>query len=120
MYGIMEIITTCGPQHHSHVRTLGAKHVFDYRDKHAMSDIHAVAKDMRYVFDSIGNANTSTAAPELIHPDGGALCTVRPGKSFTESVMPQTRVSDVLVWTAFLKDHAYKSSYWPVSSYLSP
>ena len=78
MYGIMEIITTCGPQHHSHVRTLGAKHVFDYRDKHPMPDIHAVAKDMHYVFDTIGNANTSTAASELIHPDGGVLCTVRP------------------------------------------
>ena len=43
------------------------------------------------------------------------LCTVRPGKANTEKVEKRVRVTDVLVWTAFLNDHAYKEFKYPVS-----
>ncbi|KAH2154440.1 hypothetical protein KXW37_001321, partial [Aspergillus fumigatus] len=33
--------------------------------------------------------------------------------AFTENVPKQTKVTDVLVWTAFLKEHKYKNFYWP-------
>lgn len=46
---------------------------------------------------------------------GGTLCTVRPGKAHTENVTEQTKVTDVLVWTAFLKEHKYREFHWPVS-----
>lgn len=44
LYG-MEIITTCGSQHHNHVGALGAQYVFDYRNKQATSEMRAVAKN---------------------------------------------------------------------------
>lgn len=113
MYG-MDILTTCSPRHFNLVKSLGAKHVVDYNDANAMSQIRAIATDLRHVFDTIGNANTSKMASEFINSSGGTLCTVRPGKAFTETVSKQTKVTDVLVWTAFLKDHAYKSFFWPV------
>lgn len=43
------------------------------------------------------------------------LCTVRPGKVFTGNMEKRVKVTDVLVWTAFLKDHSYKEFKWPVS-----
>ncbi|KAJ5983360.1 hypothetical protein N7481_005459 [Penicillium waksmanii] len=45
----------------------------------------------------------------------GNLCTVRPGKANTEHVTTNTRVTDMLVWTAFLKDHRYAHFHWPAS-----
>ena len=75
---------------------------------------------LRYVFDTIGNSSSSGTASQAISEQGGSLCTVRPGKAFTENVTKQTKVTDVLVWTAFLKEHKYKEFYWPVSHLRRP
>lgn len=46
---------------------------------------------------------------------GGVICTVRPGKANTDDVPKNVEVTDVLVFTAFLKPHTYKEVYhWPV------
>lgn len=45
----------------------------------------------------------------------GPPCTVRAGKANADQVDPNTNVTDVLVWTAFLKDHRYAHFHWPVS-----
>ena len=48
--------------------------------------------------------------------NNGTICTVRPGKTFTEGVASHIKVTDVLVFTAFLKEHTYgKVFHWPVS-----
>jgi hypothetical protein len=75
----------------------------------------ATNSSLKYVFDTIGNDSSSVTASQAISEQGGGLCTVRPGKAFTENVTKQTKVTDVLVWTAFLKEHRYKDFYWPVS-----
>jgi hypothetical protein len=71
------------------------------------------------VFDTIGNTTSSGIASQAIsHESGGALCTVRPGRANTEGVVGGVKVTDVLVWSAFLKEHRYGAFVWPVSSSL--
>ncbi|KAF4829750.1 Zinc-type alcohol dehydrogenase-like protein [Colletotrichum tropicale] len=108
----LKVITTCSPRHFDLVKYLGAKHAFDYHDDDVVESIKKAAPGLKYVFDTIGNKSSSGLASRAIDESGG-LCTVRPGKANTEDVTKQTTVTDVLVWTAFLKDHRYGSFHWP-------
>lgn len=117
MHGF-KVVTTCSERNFNLVKSLGAHHVFNYRDSDVAEKIRDVLPNLEYVFDTIGNSDSSTLASHAIKESGGRLCTVRPGKANTESVSRQTTVTDVLVWTAFLKDHRYGSFFWPVSSSL--
>ncbi|OHE98291.1 hypothetical protein CORC01_06488 [Colletotrichum orchidophilum] len=109
------VVTTCSPRHFELVKSLGAKHVFNYRDDDVIKSITRAAPGLKYVFDTIGNKSSSGQASQAIDESGGRLCTVRPGKANTEDVTKQTTVTDVLVWTAFLKDHQYAEFKWPAS-----
>ncbi|CAI7579209.1 unnamed protein product [Penicillium viridicatum] len=112
-YGL-NVVTTCSPRHHDLVKSLGASHAFNYRDAIVAESIKAATNSsLKYVFDCIGNDSSSVTASHAISEQGGSLCTVRPGKAFTENVTKQTKVTDVLVWTAFLKEHKYKEFAWP-------
>lgn len=110
-----KVITTCSERNFDLVKSLGAHHVLDYRNPDVVKKIREVIPDLEYVFDTIGNFESSKLASSALKETGGKLCTVRPGKANTESVSEQTTVTDVLVWTAFLKDHKYKDFFWPVS-----
>jgi NADPH:quinone reductase-like Zn-dependent oxidoreductase len=114
MYGF-NIITTCSPRNFDLVKKLGATHVFDYNDSDIVDNIKKAAPDLEYTFDTIGSGDSSTQASQAIVSKGGVLCTVRPGKANTENVAQHVKVTDVLVWTAFFKDHQYKKFHWPVS-----
>ncbi|KAK1514623.1 hypothetical protein CABS01_06602 [Colletotrichum abscissum] len=111
----LKVITTCSPHHFDWVRSLGAKHVFSYRDDDVIESIRNTTPGLKHVFDTIGNKSSSGQASQAIDESGGRLCTVRPGKANTENVSKQTTVTDVLVWTAFLKDHQYAQFKWPAS-----
>lgn len=113
MYGL-EAITTCSPRHADHVRSLGASHVFDYNDDNVVEKIRAAAPTLKYVFDTIGTTETSGTSSRALCPSGGTLCTVRPGGTHTEEVVKGTKITYVLVWTAFLKEHRYGDFHWPV------
>lgn len=114
----LRVITTCSPRNAELVRSLGASEVFDYHDPDVVDKIRAAAPGMRYAFDTIGDGDTSTLSSRALASNEQVyLCTVRPGKAFTENVTANTIVSDVLVWTAFLKDHSYRGQIvYPVSS----
>jgi NADPH:quinone reductase-like Zn-dependent oxidoreductase len=114
MYGF-NIITTCSPRNFDMIKKLGATHVFDYNDSNVVENIKKAAPDLEYTFDTIGSGDSSAQASQAITSKGGVLCTVRPGKANTENVAKHVKVADVLVWTAFLKDHQYKDFHWPVS-----
>jgi NADPH:quinone reductase-like Zn-dependent oxidoreductase len=114
MFGF-KIITTCSPHSFDLVKSFGATHVFDYNDSNVVKSIKDVAPDLKYVFDTIGNKTSSTTASEAIDENGGTLCTVRPDKGFTENVTKQTRVTPVLVWTAFNRVIQYKKASFPAS-----
>lgn len=108
------ILTTCSPKNFSMVKNLGATHVFDYNDPAVIDNIKNAASDLEYTFDTIGSKDSSAQASQAIRSEGGVLCTVRPGKANTENVAKHVKITDVLVWTAFLKDHQYKEFKWPV------
>lgn len=94
---------------------MGAAQAFDYKSDNVIETIMAAEPDIQYVFDTIGSSTSSAQASRAVQQDAGVLCTVRPGKAFTEKVKDGVRVTDVLVWTAFLKDHTYRKFHWPVS-----
>ncbi|KAF6828330.1 Zinc-type alcohol dehydrogenase-like protein C2E1P3.01-like protein 4 [Colletotrichum plurivorum] len=120
LYGIQiaalhgfKVITTCSPRHFDLVKRLGAAHAFNYCEVDVVDHIKKAAPGIEYVFDTIGNELSSSLASLAIGENGGTLCTVRPGKAHTAGVTKRTKVTDVLVWTAFLKDHRYGSFHWP-------
>lgn len=98
---------------------MGASGVFDYHDSDVVDQIRAAFPTVVHIFDCIGAGSSSTQGSQAVRPEGGVLCTVRPGKACTENVEERVRVTDVLVWTAFLKDHQYKEFKWPVSELTS-
>ncbi|KAJ9491402.1 hypothetical protein VN97_g1854 [Penicillium thymicola] len=109
------VLTTCSPKHTELVRSYGAKHVFDYKDEKVVEKIREAAPDLKHSFDTIGSGDSSATASHALRSGAGDLCTVRPGKANTQNVLSGTRVTDVLVWTAFLKDHSYGEFKWPAS-----
>lgn len=110
----LTVLTTCSPHNSSLVKDSGADFVFNYRDEDVVEQIKKAAPGLKYVFDTIGAGDSSTLGSRAIQDEGGVLVTVRPGKANTENVSKQTTVRDVLIWTAFLKEHRYGEFYWPV------
>jgi NADPH:quinone reductase-like Zn-dependent oxidoreductase len=108
-------MTTCSPKNFVLVRNCGAEYVFDYADADVIDQITEIEPNLRHIFDTIGNKTSSGIASQAASRGGGALCTVRPGKMYTENVPAGIKVTDVLVWTAFLKEHRYGDRIWPVS-----
>ncbi|KAF9693654.1 hypothetical protein EKO04_008400 [Ascochyta lentis] len=111
----LNVITVCSPKHHDRVKSLGADHVFDYKSSSVVDQIKEAAPRLQYIFDTIGDKSSSSTASQAFGEGGGTLCTVRPGNANTEGVSSQAKVTDVLVWTAFLKDHQYKDFKWPAN-----
>ncbi|KAJ5872853.1 uncharacterized protein N7529_005206 [Penicillium soppii] len=114
IYGF-NVITTCRPHNADLVQSYGANHVFDYNDPSVIEKIKDAAPSLQHIFDTIGNNTSSAISSQAFGGRQGHLCTVRPGKAHTEQVTANTHVTDVLVWTAFLKDHAYGDYRWPAS-----
>jgi NADPH:quinone reductase-like Zn-dependent oxidoreductase len=113
MYGF-KIITTCSPRNFELVKSSGATNAFDYNDSDVVRKIQDIEPSLRYVFDTIGSETSSVTASQAITELGGGLCTVRPDKSFTEATKPQTDITAVLVWTAFMKENRFGDIVWPV------
>lgn len=109
------IVTTCSPSNFDLVKSYGATAVFNYKDDDVAEKIKSAAPHLVHIFDTIGNSTSSEIASRAVTGDEGALCTVRPGKANTENVTSHVKVTDVLVWTAFLKEHRYGKFVWPVS-----
>lgn len=110
----LRTITTCSPHNFDLVQSFGADHVLDYSDPDVIHKIQAIDPNLHYVFDAIGNKTSSALAASAI--DGkGKLCTVRPGKMYTEDVHDLVDVSDVMVWTGLGMEVKYGESVWPVS-----
>lgn len=112
-----EVVTTCSARHFDLVKRLGAAHAFDYYDDDVIDLIKKAVPGIKYVFDTIGNETSSGLASRAIDGNGGGLCTVRLGKANINGVTKQTKVSNVFIFTAFLKEHRYGKFRWPVSHY---
>ncbi|KAE8309294.1 chaperonin 10-like protein [Aspergillus transmontanensis] len=95
LYGF-DVIATCSPHNAELVRSY-------------------VAPNIYHVFDTVGNQGSSLTASRVLGSRQGSICTVRPGKANTEGISEKAHVTDVLVWTAFLKEHRYGNFHWPTS-----
>ena len=106
-----EFATTC--TNRKIVEELGAKHVFNYRNSTVVQVIKDALPNIRYVFDTIGNEQSSGQASQTICEAGGLLTTVRPGKLFTGEVAIRVQATDVVVWTAFGKEINFRNLHLP-------
>ena len=111
------VATVCSPRNFDLVKEAGAKHVFDYHSPTVVEDIKKALPNLEYVWDTIGNSSSSVIASQAVRPEGGVLCTVRPGKTFTENVDSRVRVTDVVVYTAFNRPWTYLAFKFPVSHF---
>lgn len=112
----LEVLTTCSPRSFEVVKRHGATHAFDYKDAEVVDQIQRCSPCLKHAFDTIGNAKSSTQASASMGANKGNVCTVRPGKAFTEGVASHIKITDVFVFTAFLKEHTYREvNHWPVS-----
>ncbi|OGM46253.1 alcohol dehydrogenase [Aspergillus bombycis] len=114
LYGF-DVITTCSPHNAELVRSYGAKYVFDYKDEKVAEEIRKAAPKIYHVFDTVGDRGSSLTASQVFGGHQSNICTVRPGKANTEDVSEKVHITDVLVWTAFLKEHRYGKFHWPAS-----
>lgn len=113
IYGL-NVVTTCSPRNSDLVKSLGANHIYDYSSPNVAERIRKDVPGIKYVFDTIGNDQGSSAlAASAANPDC-TLCTVRPGCTATEGVPNTAKIVDVMIWTAFLKYIKYKGHEWPV------
>jgi NADPH:quinone reductase-like Zn-dependent oxidoreductase len=96
------------------VRKLGATSIFNYRSPTVAEDIKKKLPGITYVLDCIGTETSSIQASKTVCDAGGVLCTVRPGKAFTENIEPRVRATDVIVYTAFFKEINYRGLHYPV------
>ncbi|KXH41835.1 hypothetical protein CNYM01_06751 [Colletotrichum nymphaeae SA-01] len=110
------VATTCSAHNFDYVKNAGAAHVFDYIDADVVTKLQNVVPTLSHVFDTIGNASSSATAAAALDGRPGLLCTVRPGKTNTEKVPSNIKVTDVFVFTAFPTTHTYRGLvHWPVS-----
>jgi NADPH:quinone reductase-like Zn-dependent oxidoreductase len=109
------VAVVCPDTHFKLCTTMGASHVFDYREEKVEEKIKATIPDIAYIFDTVGKKETTVQASRAARDEGARLTTTRPGKPGAEEAESRVTVSDILVFTAFLKDHHYGELYYPVS-----
>jgi NADPH-dependent curcumin reductase CurA len=89
------LLTTASPSHHTYLRSLGATHVFDYRDPDVSKRIiEAVEKKIPaipFVFDCIGSKSGSLAPLAKIAQKGTKVAVLLPVilKDATEEEAPE-------------------------------
>lgn len=88
------------------LKSLGAKHVLDYRDENLLDRITELAPDLGYIFDTIGTSSiTAATLSKKLLKGRGRLCALRLNENYASGISSQTRVSDVAAWRAFLHNH---------------
>ncbi|KAK5559138.1 hypothetical protein LTR46_003327 [Exophiala xenobiotica] len=97
-----QFATTC--KNTKVVEALGAKHIFDYSSPTVIEDVKRVMPNLTYVLDCIGSETSSAQASHAVCESGGALCTIQPGRAYTENVVARVEVSDVMVFTCFFEE----------------
>jgi NADPH:quinone reductase-like Zn-dependent oxidoreductase len=81
-WGYKNLLTTASPSHHSYLRTLGAAHVFDYRDPEVSKHIVEVAEKhspvVPFILDCIGSKSGSLAQAAQIAQSGTKVAVLLP------------------------------------------
>jgi NADPH:quinone reductase-like Zn-dependent oxidoreductase len=81
-WGYKNLLTTASPSHHSYLRTLGAAHVFDYRDsevsKHIIEAVGKHSSVVPFILDCIGSKSGSLAQVAKIAQRGTKVAVLLP------------------------------------------
>jgi NADPH:quinone reductase-like Zn-dependent oxidoreductase len=94
-WGYRNLLTTASPSHHAYLRTIGAAHVFDYRDPEVSKQIiEAVEKNspaVPFILDCIGSKSGSLAKAAKIAQRGTKVAVLLPVivKDATEDTAPE-------------------------------
>jgi NADPH:quinone reductase-like Zn-dependent oxidoreductase len=83
-----EVITTASPANFELVKSLGATHVFDYRDLHIVEKMTQVLKPGDSVLDCIASTATQKTSSEILSTIGGGkvACLNPPEGPFADNV----------------------------------
>jgi NADPH:quinone reductase-like Zn-dependent oxidoreductase len=96
-YGYRNILATSSKTHHSYLQSLGAKHVFDYRDKNTVENILSTVQHsdqskpaIPFIVDCIGSKDTTIAPISKIAQNGTRVAVLLPViiKDATETQAP--------------------------------
>jgi len=75
----LEVITTASPRNFDLLKSLGAKHVFDYNSPTVVEDIKRVTNgQLQYLYDCISYSGSTAKAVQSLAPSGGKVATVLP------------------------------------------
>jgi len=96
LYGF-KVVTTASPQHHDLLKSLGADHVFDYRDAEVVQKIKSVA-NVTHAVDAISEDATLQQVVDAFGKDGGTVCLVLSPKKPTNR--SDVKFVNVLLYTA--------------------
>lgn len=96
-WGYRNLLATASPQHHSYLRSLGAKHVFDYRDPDIVGRIVKAVESpssgpsIPYILDCIGSKSASVTPISKIAQKGSRVAVLLPVilKDATEQEAPE-------------------------------
>lgn len=73
------IIATASPRAASHLKSIGASTVLDYKSPTVVNDLRALGP-YAYLFSASGDAVSQHAIADLLQPEGGKFACVLPGK----------------------------------------
>ncbi|MCJ1311654.1 hypothetical protein MMC25_005327 [Agyrium rufum] len=81
-WGYRNLLATASPSHHTYLRSLGAAHVFDYRDpevsRHTMEAVEEQTPVIPFIFDCIGSKSGSLAGVAKIAQSGTRVAVLLP------------------------------------------
>jgi NADPH:quinone reductase-like Zn-dependent oxidoreductase len=109
-WGYKNLLTTASASHHSHLRSLGAAHVFDYQDQNVVKEILKAAwketPAVPFIFDCIGSKSGSLAHIAKIARRGTRVAVLLPVilKEATEAEAPE--------YSMEAKEHARWETGW--------
>ena len=96
-WGYKNLLTTASPSNHVYLHSLGAKHVFDYRDPNVAkavlnaAAVHATEPKIPFIFDCIGSKSGSLAELVKIAENGTKVAVLLPVilKDATDKKVPE-------------------------------
>ncbi|KAK1975766.1 zinc-binding dehydrogenase [Colletotrichum cereale] len=98
----LRVIATGSKKNHALLKTLGADVTIDYRDADWIDQVKAAAGgDLRHVFDTISEVETTEAVVQAVSPRGGHVVCILPRKADEVGTPEGVRVESTLAYTVF-------------------
>ncbi|KAJ5691856.1 alcohol dehydrogenase [Penicillium macrosclerotiorum] len=90
----LEVVTTASSANHELMKSLGATHVFNYKDPDTVNNLTALLKPQDYVVDCISTKDTQVTCGEILGKVGGGLL---PVMTIPEETLPDNVQSSFVI-----------------------